>query len=108
MVIRLACQWHGRRGDTPGWNFQLALEILQSLNQDRSGKSLDTLSKELRVDSLQLDAPLQTLIQLDWLGKLDEAGASRYVLLVNPAKTLLAQLCERLLLPSKKSTDKVW
>lgn len=97
-----------RRGDTPGWNFQLALEILQSLNQDRSGKSLDTLSKELRVDSLQLDAPLQTLVQLDWLGKLDEAGASRYVLLVNPAKTLLAPLCESLLLPNKKSTDKLW
>ena len=97
-----------RRGDTPGWNFQMALEILQSLNQGRSGKSLDALSKELRVDSLQLDAPLQTLIQLDWLGKLDEAGASRYVLLINPATTLLAPLSERLLLPNQPSTQKLW
>ena len=106
-----------RRGDAPGWNFQLTLEILQSLAKDgvghsgsggSGGKSLDTLSKELRVDSLQLDAPLQTLIHLDWLGKLDESGASRYVLLVDPAKTLLAPLCERLLLANKKSTDKFW
>ena len=57
-----------RRGDTPGWNFQLALEILQALAKKGSGENLDALSKQLRVDDLQLESPLQTLHQprLDW------------------------------------------
>jgi membrane protein len=100
-----------RRGDTPGWDFQLAIEILQSLSTTQSthtvGKSLETLSKELKVDDLQLEAPLQTLVNLDWIGKLDEAG-ERYILLADPAKTLLAPLSERLLLPNYASTPKIW
>jgi membrane protein len=99
-----------RRGDTPGWNFQLAIEILQALskapNMER-GKNLETLSKELRVDDLQLESPLETLINLDWIGRLDEEG-SRYVLLTDPAKTLLAPLSELLLLPNQESTQKLW
>jgi membrane protein len=100
-----------RRGDTPGWNFQLALEILQVLSQKGGGENLDTLSKELRVDDLQLEEPLQTLMGLDWIGKLDEnieGQSGRYVLLVNPATTLLAPLSERLLLPNHASTQKLW
>jgi membrane protein len=100
-----------RRGDTPGWNFQLALEILQSLAKKGSGANLDALSKELRVDDLQLESPLQTLLSLDWIGKLDENSqgqGGRYVLLINPATTLLAPLSERLLLPNQASTQKLW
>lgn len=100
-----------RRGDTPGWNFQLALEILQALAKNGSGKNLDALSKKLRVDDLQLEAPLQTLIALDWIGKLNEdvqGQGGRYVLLINPATTLLAPLSERLLLPNQASTQKLW
>jgi membrane protein len=99
-----------RRGDTPGWDFQLALEILQALAKkggaENLNTTLDSLSKELRVDDLQLEAPLQTLIGLDWIGKLEQGG--RYVLLVNPATTLLAPLSERLLLPNQASTQKLW
>jgi membrane protein len=105
-----------RRGDTPGWNFQLALEILQALAKKGSGQNLDALSKELRVDDLQLESPLQTLMSLDWIGKLDETHqvqsaqgqGGRYVLLVDPAKTLLAPLSDRLLLPNQASTQKLW
>jgi membrane protein len=104
-----------RRGDTPGWNFQLALEILQVLSKKGNGENLNTtfdnLSKELRVDDLQLESPLQTLLGLDWVGKLDEdikGHGGRYVLLVNPATTLLAPLSERLLLPNQASTQKLW
>ena len=96
-----------RRGDTPGWNFQLALEILQALAKKGSGVNLDTLSKELRVDDLQLESPLQMLMSLDWIGKLDEEGG-RYILLIDPAKTLLAPLSNRLLLPNQASTQKLW
>jgi membrane protein len=105
-----------RRGDTPGWNYQLALEILQALAKKGSGQNLDALSKELRVDDLQLESPLQTLMSLDWIGKLDETHqvqsaqgqGGRYVLLVDPAKTLLAPLSDRLLLPNQASTQKLW
>jgi membrane protein len=100
-----------RRGDTPGWNFQLALEILQALSKKGTGENLDALSDELRVDDLQLESPLETLMSLDWIGKLDEniqGQGGRYVLLVNPATTLLAPLSERLLLPNQASTQKLW
>ena len=104
-----------RRGDTPGWNFQLAIEILQALSKNgtgtRAGKNLAALSKELRVDDLQLESPLQTLMGLDWVGILDEdiqGLGGRYVLLINPATTYLAPLSERLLLPNQASTQKLW
>lgn len=100
-----------RRGDTPGWNFQLAVEILQALSKIKTGVNLETLSKVLKVDDLQLEAPLQTLVSLDWIGQLDEENngqGGRYVLLADPAKTLLAPLSERLLLPNDKNTPKIW
>lgn len=112
-----------RRGGTPGWDFQMALELLQALhapysklNFERSaeqdakksvGKSLATLSQTLRVNDLQLEVALQTLLALDWIGRLDETDA-RYVLLVNPAHTPLAPLVEALLLPQQESTQKMW
>jgi membrane protein len=105
-----------RRGDSPGWNFQLALEVLQKLTRSpedvaeegsKAGKSLESLSKELRVNDLQLEDALQTLLALDWIGRLDEEEA-RYVLLVDLAKTPLAPLTERLLLPVRSSTQAMW
>ena len=103
-----------RRGDTPGWDFQLAIEILQSLSKaevdSKKGKNLQTISKELRVDDLQLESPLETLMNLDWIGQLDEVHSGqggRYVLLADPAKTLLAPLSERLLLPNDNNTPMV-
>ena len=105
-----------RRGGTPGWNFQLALELLQKLSEShghspegggKAGKSLEVLSKELRVNDLQLEDALQTLLSLDWIGRLDEEEA-RYVLLVDLSKTPLAPLSERLLLPLRISTQLMW
>jgi membrane protein len=100
-----------RRGDTPGWNFQLAIEILQALSKVETGKNLEALSRELRVDDLQLESPLETLIGLDWVGQLDEDNnkqGARFVLLADPAKTLLAPLSERLLLSNQENTPQVW
>ena len=105
-----------RRGGTPGWNFQLALELLQKLASshdsshelgDKAGKSLEVLSRELRVNDLQLEEALQTLLSLDWIGRLDEEEA-RHVLLVDLAITPLAPLAERLLLPVRISTQNMW
>ena len=105
-----------RRGGTPGWNFQLALELLQKLSSshdsshelgDKAGKSLEVLSRELRVNDLQLEEALQTLLSLDWIGRLDEEEA-RHVLLVDLAITPLAPRAERLLLPVRISTQNMW
>jgi membrane protein len=90
-----------RRGDSPGWNFQLALELLQELHRVRDdapkGMGLSALAQVLRVDALQLEEPVAALVALDWLGRLDEED-ERYVLLVDPAATPMAPLLDRLLL----------
>lgn len=97
-----------RRGGTPGWPFQLAVEVLQQLHTARSlpdkGMSLAELSARLRVDDLQLEQPLETLQKLDWIGLLAEDGtpasqnAPRYVLLADPDATALMPLADKLLL----------
>ena len=92
--------------------FQLALEMLDALHQRRGqadgvGLSLDALSRQLRVSDLQLEEPLEALLALDWVARLDE-DAQRYVLLVDPACTPLAPLVERLLLPAVPATQNVW
>jgi membrane protein len=107
-----------RRGDTPGWNYQLALELVDQLHAARSadvsasqpearGVSLEHLARALRVDGLQLEEPLRVLRQLDWAGCLDEEQA-RWVLLVDPAATPLTPLVERLLLKREPHTEAMW
>jgi len=100
-----------RRGDSPGWSFQLALELLYQLYAARDaepkGLSLQALSQVLRVDPLQLEEPVAALVALDWLGRLDE-DAERYVLLVDPLVTPMAALVERLLLPQQPHTERFW
>ena len=101
-----------RRGDSPGWSFQLALEMLRSLSDARRhgeehGLSMALMAQRLRVDPLQLEEPLQVLHALDWVGRLNEEE-ERLVLLVEPDLTPLTPLAERLLLPQGESTLGVW
>lgn len=101
-----------RRGGTPGWSFQLALELLSALAAQRAqpqghGLTLAELSRLMQVDDLQLEEPLETLLALDWVGKLDEE-AQRYVLLADPKQTPIGPLVERLMLPWGYTTRQVW
>ena len=100
-----------RRGDGPGWDFQLALEVLALLQAQRvrarAGSSLEALARRLAVDPLQLEAPVEALVALDWVGRLDEPGG-RYVLVVDPEQVTLAPLVARLLLARNPSTQGVW
>jgi membrane protein len=100
-----------RRGDGPGWGFQLALELLAELHDDRlrggRGLSLEALGRRLQVDELQLEWPLEVLVSLDWVGRLAEEQG-RLVLLVDPAHTVAAPLIDRLLLPDQASTRPLW
>ena len=104
-----------RRDNGNGWQFQLAIEVLQQLNQaggsSQKGVSASQLVDLLKVDSLQLAPSLEALVSLDWVGRLDEAGMdveSRYVLLANPAETALEPLLQALLLAKADAVHKIW
>ncbi len=100
-----------RRGITPGWNFQLAFEVLQALDvargTDAKGLTQLQLAARLRVDDLQLVRPLSALRELDWVGSLDAEGegTQRLVLLVDAATTALLPLAHKLLLAPSTQLD---
>ncbi|MCF8159394.1 MAG: YihY family inner membrane protein [Polaromonas sp.] len=104
-----------RRASSQGWQFLLALEILQQLAPARAspgkGLTMTGLSQRLKVDALQLEPVLETLVELDWVGQLQEEqehGESRYVLLADPDATPLAPLLHSLLLQQEPSTLNLW
>jgi membrane protein len=94
-----------RHGGTPGWDFQLALEIVQHLARARAdpshGLTQAQLAGALHTDALHLAHALDALQALDWVGQLatrTENEAPRHVLLADPATTPLAPLVARLLI----------
>ena len=104
-----------RRGSAHGWLFQLAIEVLQQLNQARTtarmGVSASGLAEQLQVGVLQLEPVLETLVALDWVGQLNDAQGqteSRYLLLVDPDVTALEPLMQQLLLDKAKSVSNLW
>ncbi|EGI75922.1 YihY family inner membrane protein [Hylemonella gracilis] len=97
-----------RRAPEPGWQFQLALEMVRVLSSARQsadhGLTLMQLSRKLRVDPLQLEPLAEVLERLNWVGRL--AGGirgepMRLILLVDPDRALLAPLVDALLLPRR-------
>lgn len=104
-----------RRGGGPGWQFQLALEVLQHLNAARPGArrglTAAELAEKMEVDALQLEPVLHTLVTLDWIGRLNEVedeAATRYLLLADVQSTALEPLMRHLLLPASDATSKLW
>ena len=104
-----------RRGAAHGWQFQLAIEVLQQLHvahhSARKGVSASQLAERLQVDVLQLEPVLETLLALDWAGQLDEAKdntEARYLLMADPDSTRLEPLLERLLLDKSTSLSRFW
>ncbi|WP_298830022.1 YihY family inner membrane protein [uncultured Piscinibacter sp.] len=88
--------------DAPGSRFGLAVALLVELERARRGEarglSLAELSESLRVDPLQAEPIVDALVEMDWLARLDEPGAARYVLLAEPATTPAAPLLAQMLL----------
>ena len=104
-----------RRVRAHGWQFLLALETLQHLQRVRQsadkGLSLEQLGAVMRVDQLQLEPVVETLLELDWVGQLQEErpqASARLVLLADPDTTLLAPLFNAFLLQREASTDNLW
>ena len=104
-----------RRGDGPGWHFELAVEALQALaraaQSPRRGLTLPQLAEGLRVDSLQLSPVLEALQGMNWVGELatrSDNEQPRYVLLIDPANEPLQPLAARLLLAPGQALDAWW
>jgi membrane protein len=104
-----------RRGGGHGWQFQLAVELLQQLHRARStarmGLGASQLARALEVDVLQLEPVLETLLGLDWIGQLaDPEGAheARYLLLADPATTAMTPLVQQLLISGEASMKPFW
>lgn len=101
-----------RRPEVPGLALELALEALRLLWRARqageAGLSAQTLAQRLRVDPLQLEPSLDALLALDWLGRLEEAGEQRLVLLCEPAQTLAAPLLQQLLARRSGPLSPLW
>ncbi len=104
-----------RKPHPHGWQFQLAVEVLQQLHRARAseskGMTILQLADALQVDTLQVEPVLETMARLDWVAQLDElepGSPPRHVLLVYPHSTPLAPLMAELLLPRVNSTEKLW
>jgi len=103
-----------RRGGGHGWQFQLALEILGALERAREtptrGLTAQQLAEKLEVESLQLEPVLDTLVSIDWIGRLNEAEDedARYIMLAQRESTPLEPLMRQLLLPFSDATEKLW
>lgn len=91
-----------RHASGPGQRFSLALAVLGELAAARAteqrGCDTGQIAARLRIDPLQIEPILEGLVQGDWVARLDEEGAQRFVLLCDPATTPAAPLIDRLLL----------
>ncbi len=108
-----------RRPGSPGWNFMLAIEVLQHLHHERNGVRHGLTATEMAhltgVDALQLEPVLETLTYLDWIVQVNETAAgaaecddARFVLVADPATTHLEALVRKLLLERTPELDRFW
>jgi len=95
-----------------GSRFRLALAMLRALRQAHEGGmpglTGPTLSHALSTDPLQIDPLLDILIGIDWVGRLDEAGEGRYVLLADSHRTPAEPLISALLLDPSPDLASFW
>ncbi len=115
----LVASWPSLMQDLPdiqdapaGQGFALALGCLRLLEQARlqsaGGLDAQRLAQPLRASLWDVQEVLALLVQLDWVGRLNEAHSPRYVLLVDLASTQAAPLMDRLLLADTAHTQTVW
>lgn len=101
-----------RRPEVPGGALELAIDALRELwrsqGRGEGGLSSLALAGRLRVDPLQLEPVLDQLLDLDWLGRLEEGGAQRLVLLCAPEQTLAEPLLRTLLAGRSEGLAPLW
>lgn len=100
------------RPDTPGQPLAIALEVLRELWRVReagaSGLSHLGLARALGIDPLQLSPVVEQLLTLDWLGRLEEDGAQRLVLLCAPERVLAQPLLAGFLAARAGMLETLW
>ena len=100
------------RPDTPGQPMALALEVLRELWRVREagGRGLSDLglAGAVRVDPLQLSPVVDKLLSMDWLGRLEEEGAQRLVLLCTPERTAAEPLISAFLAERQGLLANLW
>ena len=98
-----------RLPERPGQRFALAIALLREFDKARGrgerGVPALSLAAALRVDPLQVEPVLDALVALDWVGRLDEGGMQRHVLLIDPAHTAVEPLVNQLLLADRPGTE---
>jgi membrane protein len=103
---------HPRRSSSaPGWEWAIAIDVLQALvraqpNSPR-GLNLISLSNSLSIDVLELESVLERLQTLDWVGELNEPTQlyARYVLLIDPNQTPVLPLVRAMLLDAQHTNS---
>jgi len=95
-----------------GSRFHLAVAVLRELQKahehERRGAAPVEVATALRTDPLQVEPVLETLVEIDWVGRLDEEGDARFVLLVDPAVVPAGPLVERFLMHPAAGLRAFW
>ncbi len=98
--------------DGPGADFHLALVVLGQLavarHDGRRGIEDEDIAAAIGIDPLQVEPVLAALVDLDWVGRLQEPKGARYVLLADPATTRAEPLIARLLLDPAPDLEPTW
>lgn len=101
-----------QRGHVPGYRFELAVSVLRSLAKARQagerGLSAQQIAKALNTDPLQVEPALHALVAIDWVGRLEESGGSRHVLLCDPDTTAARALLAATLLDPSPQVAAFW
>lgn len=101
-----------RWSEAPGAHFHLALLLLGRLLDARqaSGRGLgsEEIALAIGTDPLLAASLLDSLVEIDWVGKLAEPGSGRYVLLCDPATTRAEPLVALLLLDPVADLQAMW
>jgi membrane protein len=96
----------------PGSRFHLAVAVLRELakaqGRDRHGLSASQLGEVMRIDPLQTEPILESLTAIDWVGRLEEEGDARFVLLCDPALTAARPLLSQMLLEPVPAMQSFW
>lgn len=101
-----------QRSHLPGYRFELAVSVLRSLARARHSEShgltVRQIASSLNTDVLQVEPILDALVAIDWVGRLDEAGGARHVLLCDPAETAAQPLLASTLLDPSAPLAAFW
>ena len=99
--------------DAPGARLQLALAVLRELQRAARDARPQAARprrarRRWRTDPLQIEPMLETLVELDWVGRLDEPGGRALRAAVRSGRTPAEPLLARLLMEPSAASRGLW